>query len=152
MLHCVFQIEHHSIFRTGNPMYYINLPPYINCGKNEIIPVYHLFRRSPWIGAKQQFIMTMTGYYNFRLISISSTFPNYQNIHIKFFAARRCRSSYSFAREPFGNYILSCRLPDLSTYLQTNLKHANCLSLHSAWILKFSCRPTLVQSTEFPNW
>ena len=39
------------------------------------------------IGAKFSIIMIMTGYYNFELISISSTLPNKQNI-----LSRRCRS------------------------------------------------------------
>ena len=67
------------------------MPPYLNCGKNEIISVYYLFRRSPWIGAKFSIIMTMTRYYNIRLISTSSyqidKIYSHQN-----FAPRRCRS------------------------------------------------------------
>ena len=71
MLHCVFQIEHHPMPRAGNCMYYIIylrpivgrvyfsedivLTPYFQLRGNEIIPVYYLFRRSPWTGATQQY-------------------------------------------------------------------------------------------------
>ena len=31
------------------------LQPYLNCEKDEIISIFYLFRRSPWIGATQQY-------------------------------------------------------------------------------------------------
>ena len=93
LLHCVFRIEHHSMFRTVNCIYYIIylrpivgrvyfcedlvlLQPYFQLRKNEIISIYYLFYRNHELAPSNNIIITMTRYYNFRLISISSTSLN----------------------------------------------------------------------------
>ena len=64
----ILLLGHHSMFRNGNCMYYMNLlPPNLWSSlllprqsvfplwKNGIISIYYRFRLSSWIGAKQQY-------------------------------------------------------------------------------------------------
>ena len=156
--HGEFRNEHHPMFCTGKLHWLYNLPPHsivgrvsadasciINCTRVSTFwrwnnsRLLYLFHLSPWIGVKIHYHYDDDRFCKFRLISISSTFPNLWKIFLP-----NCFFSYVTFCRPVGRVVAVSGTLPLSPSISSHAPHKHkisilepCLTTDFVYVLTF---------------